>query len=167
VASEGLKKASNGKKAGRPEKYYPDFVKALSALWDFFDFPCGKLFSPLLRGIINYPAGGFNLDEKTRAPLCSISPAGIDRKLKKHKERYRFKDIHTTKPGSLLKSRIPVRVCFDQNEKKPGYFEFDTVSHCGAQAQGQLCQTLTITDAGSGWTQECALLNKGHRWVKV
>jgi IS30 family transposase len=122
--------------------------------------------APLLRGIIDYLAGEFNLDEKMRALLCYVSPATIDRKLIKHKERYRLKGIHTTKPGSLLKSQIPVRVCFDWDEKKPGYFELDTVSHCGAQAQGRFCQTLTITDVGSGWTEECALLNNAHRWVK-
>jgi hypothetical protein len=165
-APEGRKKASNGKKTGRPEKYNPAFVKVLSAVWDFFDFPCGKLLAPLLRGIIDYPATEFNLDEKTRGLLCSASPAAIDSKLKKHKERYRLKGIHTTRPGSLLKSQIPVRVCFDRDEKKPGYFELDTVSHCGAPASGQFCQTLSITDVGSGWTQECALLNNAHRWVK-
>jgi hypothetical protein len=59
--------------------------------------------------------------------------------------------------SSLLKSQIPVRVCFHRDEKKPGYFELDTVSHCGARAVGQFCQTLTVTDVGSGWTDVCAL----------
>jgi IS30 family transposase len=98
--------------------------------------------------------------------LCFASPATIDRKLKKHKERHRLRGIHTTKPGSFLKSQIPIRVCFDRDEKMPGYFELDTVSHCGSQASGQFCQMLTITDVGSGWTEECALLNNAHRWVK-
>jgi hypothetical protein len=73
-ASEGRKKASNGKKTGRPEKYNPAFVKVLSAVWDFFDFPCGKLLAPLLRGIIDYLAGEFNLDEKMRGLLPCRQP---------------------------------------------------------------------------------------------
>jgi IS30 family transposase len=108
----------------------------------------------------------FTLSEELVMLLTSVSPSTIDRKLKKAKARYRLKGIHTTKPGSLLKSQIPVRVCFDRNEKRPGFFEIDTVSHCGAQAKGQFCQTLTLTDVGSGWTEECALLNNAHRWVK-
>jgi hypothetical protein len=65
-----------------------------------------------------------------------------------------------------LKSQIPVRVTFDRNEKRPGFFETDTVSHCGTRAVGQFCQTLNTTDVGSGWTELRALLNNAHRWVK-
>ncbi|MDR1047103.1 MAG: hypothetical protein LBL64_04955, partial [Treponema sp.] len=46
------------------------------------------------------------------------------------------------------------------------FFEFDRVAHCGADASGHFCQTLTGTDVGSGWTEEHALLNSAHRWVK-
>ena len=49
---------------------------------------------------------------------------------------------------------------------EPRLFEIDTVSHCGARAQGQFCQTLTAADVGSGWTEVDALLNNAHRWVK-
>jgi hypothetical protein len=55
---------------------------------------------------------------------------------------------------------------FTWDERKPGFFEFDRVAHCGADASGQFCRTLTGTDVGSGWTEEHALLNSAHRWVK-
>jgi hypothetical protein len=116
--------------------------------------------------MIAFLAHEFNLSEDIQALLLSVSPATIDRKLRKRKEPYRLKGIPTTKPGTLLKSHIPIRVCFDRNEQRPGFFELDTVSHCGAHASGQFCQTLTVTDVNSGWTQVCALLNNAHRWVK-
>jgi hypothetical protein len=131
----------------------------LRAVWELFDLQCGKLLAPPAKGMMSFLVPEFKLSEELKALFLSVSPATIDRKLKKAKERYRIKGIDTARPGSLLKSRIPVRVCFDRNEKKPGYFEIDTASHCGARAQGQFCQALTITDAGSGWTEECALLN--------
>jgi hypothetical protein len=159
-------KAPTGIKTGRPEKYHKDFVKVLVVIWDFFDFPCGKLLSPLLRGIIDFLVGEFSLSGEICALLKSISPATIDRKLKKAKKRNRLKSVHTTKAGSLLKSQIPIRACFDRNERSPGFLELDTVSHCGANAKGQFCQTLTVTDVGSGWTEVRALLNNAHRWVK-
>jgi hypothetical protein len=42
-----------------------------------------------------------------------------------------------TKPGSLLKNKIPVRTFFTWDERKPGFFELDTVSHCRANAAGE------------------------------
>ena len=66
----------------------------------------------------------------------------------------------------MLKSQIPIRVCFDRHERRPRFFELDTVSHCGTRACGQFCQTLTAADVGSGWTEVRALLNNAHRWVK-
>ena len=163
---KGLHKAPGNKKTGRPEKYNKVFVKLLSEIWNLFDFQCGKLLAPLMRGMISFLTVEFDISEELCMLIKSVSPATIDRKLKKAKERFRIKGISTTKPGSLLKSQIPIRVCFDRDEKKPGFFELDTVSHCGANASGQFCQTLTITDVGSGWTEECALLNNAHRWVK-
>ena len=121
---------------------------------------------PLLRGAIGFLVSEFCLSEEIRTLLLSVSPATIDRKLRKEKRRCRLKGIRTTKPGSLLKSQIPIRVCFSREEKSPGFFEIDTVSHCGANASGQFCQTLTVTDVFSGWTEVRALLNNAHRWVK-
>ncbi|MDR2942389.1 MAG: hypothetical protein LBV17_07350 [Treponema sp.] len=38
-----------------------------------------------------------------------------------------------------------------------------SVSNCGARACGKFYQTLAITDAASGWTEICTLLNNIHR----
>jgi hypothetical protein len=165
-AVEGRNKACGGKKTGRPEKYHKAFVELLKDIWELFDYQCGKLLAPMVKGMINFLVIEFDINEQLQALLLSVSPATIDRKLKKAKLRYSLKGIHTTKRGSLLKNQIPVRVCFDRDEKKPGYFELDTVSHCGANAKGQFCQTLTVTDVGSGWTEERAMLNNAHRWVR-
>ena len=130
---KGRHKAAEGKKTGRPETYNKAFVGTLKDIWELFDCQCGKLLAPLIRGIIDFLAVEFDLSQELCALLKTVSPATIDRKLKKEKARYRFKGLSTTKPGSLLKSHIPVRVCFDWDEKRPGFFELDTVSHCGGQ----------------------------------
>jgi len=163
---QGRQKAPGSKKTGRPEKYHKAFVAVLSDIWEFFDFQCGKLLAPLIRGMADFLVQEFSMSEEERALLMSVSPATIDRKLMKRKKAYRLKGPRTTKPGTLLKSQIPIRVCFDRGEKRPGFFETDTVSHCGANASGQFCKTLSLTDVGSGWTEERALLNSAHRWVK-
>ena len=124
---KSLSKAHRGIKTGRPEKYHKAFVKALALIWELFDYQCGKLLAPLVQGMMDFLVEEFSLSEDFRKLLQTISPATIDRKLKKAKERYRIKGIHTTKPGSLLKSQIPIRVCFDRNDRRPGFFELDTV----------------------------------------
>ena len=161
---KGRLKACGGKKTGRPVKYHKAFAEVLKAVWELFDYQCGKLLAPLIRGMMDFLAAEFKLDEELSALFKTVSGPAVDRKLRKEKERCRLKGIHTTKSGSLLKSQIPVRVCFNRDERRPGFFELDTVSHCGARAE--FCQTLTATGAGSGWTEEYALLNSAHRWVK-
>ena len=169
VAKEPVKhrhEPQKGKKIGRPEKYNKAFLKVLIDIWELFDCQCGKLMAPLMRGMISFLVDEYNLDEKIQALLENVSPATIDRKLMKEKERYKLKGISTTKRGTLLKNQIPIRVYFNWDERKPGFFELDTVAHCGARNSGQFCWTLTITCVGSGWTEECALLNNAHRWVR-
>jgi hypothetical protein len=56
-----------------------------------------------------------------------------------------------------------VRVCFAWDERKPGFFEFDTVC-CGASSSGKF--TVTLTGVYSGWTIVRALRNCAHRWIK-
>ena len=168
---KGRCKASGGKNRtigsrGRPEKYHKAFVAVLIKIWLFFDCPCGKLLEPLIKSSIDFLADEFYITEELYELFKSVSAAAIDRKLKHEKKRYRLKGISTTKKGTLLKSQIPIRVCFDWDERIPGFFEADTVSHCGARNSGEYCQTLTLTDVASGWTEEYSLLNNAHRWVK-
>jgi uncharacterized protein YuzB (UPF0349 family) len=127
---------------------------------------CGKLLAPLIKSAIDFLVIEFNLTEELYGLFKTISPAAIDRKLKREKKRYRLKGISTTKKGTLLKSQIPIRVCFDRDEREPGLFEADTVSHCGIRNSGQYLQSLVLTDVGSGWTEPRSLLNNAHRWVK-
>jgi len=162
----GRQKAPGGGKTGRPEKYHKAFVKILKEIWELFDFQCGKLLSPLIRGMIAFLEIEFKLSTELRTLFETVSPSTIDRKLKHEKKRFRIKGLSTTKPGSLLKSQIPIRVYFAWDDRKPGFFELDTLAHCGSRNSGQFCWTLTITDVGSGWTEVCPLLNHAHRWVK-
>ena len=159
-------KASGEKKRGRAEKYHKAFVAALTQIWEFFDMQCGKLLAPLIKSAIDFLVIEFSLSDELRELFKTVSPAAIDRKLKREKKRYRLKGISTTKKGTLLKSQIPIRVCFGRDELLPGFFEGDTVSHCGVRAKGQFLQSLVMTCVGSGWTEPRSLLNNARRWVK-
>jgi hypothetical protein len=70
-----------------------------------------------------------------------------------------------TKPGSLLKSQIPIRTWAQWDDAVPGFVEIDLVGHQGGHAVGEHCHTLTVTDIATGWTENRSVPNKARTWV--
>jgi hypothetical protein len=87
------------------------------------------------------------------AQLCSMSESTIDRLLRPYRKVGGRKPFSTTRPGSLLKSSIPIRTFADWEEDKPGFMELDLVAHCGESAEGFYLYTLCAVDIESGWTE--------------
>ncbi|MDR1094864.1 MAG: transposase family protein [Spirochaetaceae bacterium] len=148
--------------------YTDEVITSLHLIWAFFWYKCGKLLVPLMRqqmdAIASWPAFGITADIK--AKLLSISPATIDRALKKDKAALALKGKSLTKPGHFLKHRIPIRTFYTSQERKlPGFIQIDTVHHCGQTTSGQYILTLSATDVASGWICLFSLLNKAHRWT--
>ena len=84
--------------------------------------------------------------------LMSMSPATIDRKLTDERKKMLPRGRSHTKPGSLLKSQIPIRTWAEWDDAVPGFVEIDLVGHEGGNASGEYCFTLTVTDISTGWT---------------
>jgi len=70
-----------------------------------------------------------------------ISPATMDRILKP----YKCKPKSRTKPGSLLRTEIPIQGSI-WDIKQPGFVEADTVAHCGNSLAGLFVWSLTMRD---------------------
>ena len=65
-----------------------------------------------------------------------------------------------TKPGSFLKTEIPIRAgTWDLSQ--PGYLEADSVAHCRASLAGDFIWSLTYTDIFSRWSEGKAVWNRG------
>jgi hypothetical protein len=148
--------------------YGEEVVAALRLIWTFFWYKCGKILAPLMRqqmdAIASWPA--FAITAEIREKLMAISPATIDRALKKDRDAFRIKGKSLTRPKDPLKSRIPIRTFYSPEERKtPGFLQVDTVHHCGQATDGQYLLTLTATDIASGWIFLYPLLNKAHRWT--
>jgi hypothetical protein len=161
-------KASNVKRkkgGGRKPVYSDEFVAVLRNIWAFFWFRCGKILAPFIREQIVFLEPEFHISPETRELLLTVSPATIDRKLREDKKKLAFKGKCGTKPGTLLKKQIPIRTYYADVDKKPGFFEIDTVHHCGMYESGEFCTTLSATDVYSGWVELRPLLNKAHKWV--
>ena len=94
-----------------------------------------------------------------------ISAATIDRLLAKERKKYRIKGRSTTKPGTLLKKSIPIRIFADGDEAKPGFFEVDLVSPDGGDPKGDFIQSLNFSDITTGWVEMIAVKNKAQVWV--
>ena len=160
------KKRSSNRKGKRI--YTDDVIKALRLVWTFFWFKCGKILAPLMRQQMSYIAQwpAFGITGEIAEKLKKISPASIDRYLKKDKQALRLKGKSLTKPMDSLKSRIPIRTFYTSEErKKPGFWQIDTVHHCGQATSGQYLHTLTATDVASGWIELRSLLNNAHKWT--
>jgi len=109
--------------------------------------------------------GEIKLSTKVREKLFKISAATIDRLLAKERKKYRIKGRSTTKPGTLLKKSIPIRIFADGDEAKPGFFEVDLVSHDGGDPKGDFIQSLNFSDITTGWVEMIAVKNKAQVWV--
>ncbi|WP_244301224.1 integrase catalytic domain-containing protein [Leucobacter insecticola] len=94
--------------------------------------------------------------------LCAMSPATIDRYLKPHKDAHYPVALGTTKPSHILRSSIAVRTSMDALPDGGGFYELDTVAHCGHTTKGEYLYTLTMTDPRHGWTMLRAIKNKAH-----
>jgi hypothetical protein len=69
-----------------------------------------------------------------------------------------------TRPGTLLRTQIPVRT-EHWDVHGPGYLEADTVAHCGNSMAGDFCHSLTLTDIHTQWTETRAIWNRGQHAV--
>ncbi len=146
--------------------YRGEVVQALELIWEIYGRICSKRLQPFLPEAINVleRCKEIELSKDTKDLLLKISSASIDRCLR----TVRIKSPHglsTTKPGSLLKSLIPVRTFTEWDEERPGFMEIDLVAHCGNSTEGQYLNTLTCTDISTGWTDVTALLHRSQQAV--
>ena len=150
------------KKPGRRKKYQGEMVQVLEQVWEIYGRICSKRLHPFLsEGIaILERCNELNLSPELKQMLLSMSPATIDRCLKKARFTHPQHGLSTTKPGYLLKKAIPVRTFTPWEDEYPGFLEIDLVAHCGLTTEGTYLNTLTATDLATGWTECLALPNK-------
>lgn len=135
----------------------------LTELWIKTNLPCAKRLKYIIPLWLPF-YDKFIVSEKVKQKLLKISPATIDRLLAKTRSKYQKRGLATTKPGSILKKRIPIKTN-QWNETIPGFIEADTVAHCGSSVAGMFVYSLNCLDLASGWTEQRAVWGKGERGV--
>jgi hypothetical protein len=155
IAGKRIKYVADNRKIKRKKRkiYDRDVLVALKETWEICDYICSKRLAPYFKEIIPVLEKWreIKLDAKIREKLFKISAATIDRLLTDTRKRYRIKGRSTTRPGSLLKKSIPIRTFADWDEKVPGFFELDLVSHDGGVLRGDFNQSLNFTDISTGF----------------
>lgn len=151
----------------RGPTYGPRIIVALVKCWAVLRAPAGKRLAPMLSTLVPILRrdGELDLSDDEAALLCKMSAATIDRRLAAHRARLMPRGRSHTKPGSLLKSQIPIRTWAEWDDAVPGFVEIDLVGHEGGNASGEHCFTLTVTDIATGWTVNRSVRNKAAKWV--
>lgn len=151
----------------RLPNYGTEVQEALRVAWSAANYIGSKRLAPFLEELVSVLErhGHLRLSDQVREQLIAISPATIDRILHPLREGGKPRGISTTKSGTLLRKRVPVRTFADWNETTPGFFEADLVAHCGWSTEGAYLNTLVLTDIVTGWTECIALLHRSQHAV--
>jgi hypothetical protein len=93
-------------------------------------------------GAVHAGADGFSgtavsHNGKRQGPAADGQPVHHRPAFEKRQEKLALKGKSGTRPGKLLKKQIPVRTYYADADKKPGFFEIDTVHHCGTSDSGE------------------------------
>ena len=147
--------------------YGAHVVACLVVCWSLTRMPAGKRLAPMLATVVPLLRrdGDIVLSDDEAALLVSMSAATIDRRLASERAVLGLRGRSHTKPGTLLKSRIPIRTWADWDDERPGFLEIDLVGHEGGNSTGEFCFTLTATDIATGWTINRSVKNKAAVWV--
>lgn len=156
----------------RAPKFSYDARKVLQRVWAASGGQCGKYLAVSMRvhldalerhgelidGVDRYSGA-------VRAELLSMSAASIDRYLAPAKAKDAIGGVATTKSSPLLRSSIAIRRAGDEVEDEPGFFEGDTVAHCGPTLKGEFARTVNLTDVHTGWVFTRTIRNNAHTHI--
>ena len=166
------RQVANRPRRQRNPKYSYDALKVLQKVWAASGGQCGRYLAAsmaLQLDALEHHGelidGGDRYSPKVRAELLSMSSATIDRYLRGAKARDQIRGKSTTKPSPLLRSSIKIRKATDEVEDCPGFFEGDTVAHCGPSLKGEFARTVNLTDMRLGWVFTRTVRNNAHTHI--
>lgn len=136
---------------------------AIGIIAESFDYICAERLTPNLGWMAEHlmEHGELYLSPIVRQKLQQISVSTTQRILSSvPRTNYRPKRSTSRRKKGFL-NEIPMkRLPWD--ERRPGYFESDTVFHCGPSASGEFMCTLQMIDVATGWSERVAVLGRSY-----
>jgi hypothetical protein len=161
----GTLPGSSGRKKPGPDPKYGVIEPIVRTIWLAAEQPCGKRLAPALElWLPHYERHHERINSRERQLLKQVSSATLDRLLAPARAAHPLRGLSGTKPGSLLRTEIPVRTD-NWDITQPGFLEADTVAHCGGSLAGDFIWSAIFTDICSAWTEGRAVWNKGAAGV--
>lgn len=148
----------------RPRKKmytYQDAV-ILARVCDLLSWIASKRVQPQIEVALEslIQAKELRLTEEHKQKIVKVSASTIDRLLANYSSRPKGRGHSYTKPGTLLKSKIPVRTFSEWSENKVGFEEMDLVGHDGGVNSGYFAFTLNFVDVKSCLDRTSCLQDK-------
>lgn len=144
--------------------YSQTALSILEEIWKASGHLCSQRLVAALPLWIPYARERFRMTVEIEREIESISARQIDNRLRSKKRQLKKRIYCTTRPGTLLKSKIPIRT-HNWDIRLPGYLEMDLVAHCGNSNAGQFVYTLNATDIRTAWTERVAVMGKGQNGI--
>ena len=142
----------------RAPRYGAEVITALAFCWAVLGAPAGKRLAPIMGELVPRLRrfGELDITEDVQAALLAMSPGDDGPAACRRPGNMALTGRSHTKPGSLLKSQIPIRTWAQWDDAVPGFVEIDLVGHEGGNAVGDHCYTLTVTDIATAGRRECS-----------
>jgi len=145
----------------RSATYSKASIKVLAKVWEASGYLCSQRLKAAMAQWLPWIKRRFEVSERLEKELLAISARQMDRRLFPHKRTVKRRLYGTTRPGSLLKHKIPIKTDH-WDVTLPGYLEIDLVSHSGPSAAGEFIYTLDCVDIATGWVERQAVMGKGQ-----
>src|SRR6266566_1582489 len=133
-------------------------------VWESLDYICAERLTPSLLRIARHLAsfGSLVLTTEVESQLAMISPATVERMLRKNRARKaRLPRTGPHRANQVTKGGPMGRISWDTSD--PGHFETDLVHHGGESAAGEYGHTLQLIDVATGWSERVMLLGRGYQ----
>ena len=162
----------SAERRARARRYSYDALKVLQRVWPASGGQCGKYLKESMPLLLDLLEASGELDDEprytpaVRDELVAMSAATIDRYLAPVRATEQLRGKSTTKAGPLAfaapsRSARPA----GEIEAEPGFFEVDTVAHCGPTLKGEFTRTVNMTDVLTGWTFTRSIRNNVEKHI--